>query len=196
MKPIKLLTVKTVLCLLEQPKSIRQIAAEIGISKTLVQNISRTLAPTRTKIKAGRPWKFDYRHIFYIWLLIYCSIIDTAIQAIRRYNDENEDPVLANTVCRALRDIGLKAKRRVKKPRLTKSQKKACLDFALDHKNWMEADWRQVIWSDESKINRISSDGMRYMWIESDKESKVKAGNVDPNLIMLIVKHGSGSIMV
>jgi hypothetical protein len=70
------------------------------------------------------------------------------------------------------------------------------LDFVLEHKNWTEADWRQVIWSDESKINRISSDGMRYMWVESDKESKVKAGNVDPNLIMPIVKHGGRSIMV
>ena len=82
------------------------------------------------------------------------------------------------------------------KPRLTKLQKKARLDFALEHENWTEADWRQVIWSDESKINRISSDGMRYLWVESNKEPKVKAGNVDPNLIMPTVKHGGGSIMV
>ncbi|KAF8941514.1 hypothetical protein BGZ47_007351, partial [Haplosporangium gracile] len=55
MKPIKPSTVKTALRLLEQPKSIRQVAAETGISKTSVQNISRTLASTRTKSKGGRP---------------------------------------------------------------------------------------------------------------------------------------------
>jgi hypothetical protein len=78
-----------------------------------------------------------------------------------------------------LRDIGLKAKRRIKKkkkPRLTKPQKKAHLDLVLKHKEWTEADWRQVIWFIESKINRISSDGMPYTWVASNKEQKVKTG--------------------
>jgi transposase len=131
MKPIKPSTVKNALQLLEQHKSIRQIAAEVGISKSSVHNISRTLAPTRSKSKGGRPRKFDYRNAFYIRLLIHRGTISTATQATRQYNDENDDPVSANTVRRALRDIGMKAKRAVKKPRLTKSQKKARLNFAI-----------------------------------------------------------------
>ena len=196
MKPIKPSTVKVALRLLEQHKSIRQIAAEVGISKSSVHNISRTFAPTRSKSKGDRPRKFDYRNAFYIRLLFHRGIIETAAQATRRYNNENEDPVSANTVRRALRDIGLKAKREVKKPRLTKPQKKARLDFALEHKDWTEADWKRVIWSDESKINRISSDGMRYTWVQSNNDPKVKAGNIDPKLVMPTVKHGGGSIMV
>jgi transposase len=196
MKPIKPSTVKNALQLLEQHKSIRQIAAEVGISKSSVHNISRTLAPTRSKSKGGRPRKFDYRNAFYIRLLIHRGTISTATQATRQYNDENDDPVSANTVRRALRDIGMKAKRAVKKPRLTKSQKKARLNFAIQYKDWTEADWKRVIWSDESKINRISSDGMRYMWVQSNNEPKVKAGNIDPKLVMPTVKHGGGSIMV
>ena len=196
MKPIKPSTVKVALRSLKQQKSIRQTAAEVGISRSSVHNISRTLAPTRNKSKGGRPRKFDYRTAFYIRLLFHRGIIGSAADATRRYNDENEDPVSANTVRRALRDIGLQAKREVKKPRLTKSQKKARLDFALKHKDWTEADWKQVIWSDESKINRISSDGMRYTWVQSNNEPKVKAGNIDPKLIMPTVKYGGGSIMI
>jgi transposase len=183
MKPIKLSIVRNALHLLEQRKSIRQVAAEVSISKSSVQNISKTLASARVKSKGGRPRKFDYRNAFFIRLLIHRGVISTATQATRRYNDENEDPVSANTVRRALRSIGMCAKRVIKKPRLTKRQKEARLDFALQHENWTEADWKQVIWSDESKINRISSDGMRYVWVQSDNEAKVKAADIDPELV-------------
>ncbi|KAF9998336.1 hypothetical protein BGZ80_006806 [Entomortierella chlamydospora] len=42
----------------------------------------------------------------FIRLLIHCSVISTATQATRHYNDENEDQVSANTVRWALKDIG------------------------------------------------------------------------------------------
>ncbi|KAF9991595.1 hypothetical protein BGZ80_009027, partial [Entomortierella chlamydospora] len=58
MKPIKPSIVKNALHLLEQQKSVHQVAAEVGIN-----------------------------------------------QDQKRYNDENEDPVSANTVRRALKDI-------------------------------------------------------------------------------------------
>ena len=196
MKPIKPSIVRNALHLLEQRKSIRQVAAEVSISKSSVQNISKTLASARVKSKGGRPRKFDYRNAFFIRLLIHRGVISTATQATRRYNDENEDTVSANTVRRALRSIGMCAKRVIKKPRLTKRQKEARLEFALQHENWTEADWKQVIWSDESKINRISSDGMRYVWVQSDNEAKVKAADIDPELVTPTVKYGGRSIMV
>lgn len=196
MKPIKSSIVKDTLHLLEQRKSVRQVATEVGISKSSVQNISKRLVPARIKSKGGRPRKFDYRNAFYLRFLIHRGVISNATQATRRYNDENEDPVSKNTVRRALRDIGMKAKRATKKPRLTKEHKKARLDFAIQHKDWTEDDWKRVIWSDESKINRISSDGIRYVWVESDNEPKVNAADIDPKLVMPTVKHGGGSIMV
>ena len=128
--------------------------------------------------------------------MFHCGIIENTTDATRQYNDENKDPVSANTVRRALRDIGLKAKREVKKPRLTKPQKKARLDFVLKHKDWTEADWKRIIWSDKTKINRIFSGSMRYTWVQSNNEPKVKADNIDPKLIMPTVKYGGGSIMV
>jgi hypothetical protein len=35
------------------------------------------------------------------------------------------------------------------------------MQFIKKYKEWTEKDWALVIWSDESKINRICSDGMR-----------------------------------
>jgi len=38
------------------------------------------------------------------------------------------------------------------------------LAFALEQWNWTAEDWKHVIWSDESKVNRIESDGCEYVW--------------------------------
>ena len=34
------------------------------------------------------------------------------------------------------------------------------LEFAQHHENWTVDDWKRVLWSDKTKINRIGSDGM------------------------------------
>ena len=38
------------------------------------------------------------------------------------------------------------------------------LKFARDHENWTVENWKRVLWSDETKINRIGSDGKVYVW--------------------------------
>jgi hypothetical protein len=40
----------------------------------------------------------------------------------------------------------------------------ACLNFARYYKNWTVEDWKRILWSDETKINRIGSDGKIYTW--------------------------------
>ena len=50
-------------------------------------------------------------------------------------------------------------------------------------------DWKRVIWSDETKINRYGSDGQQYVW-ERKGESLGERG------IQETVKFGGGNIMV
>ena len=38
------------------------------------------------------------------------------------------------------------------------------LGFALKYHDWSVEDWKHMIWSDETKINRIGSDGQEYVW--------------------------------
>lgn len=60
--------------------------------------------------------------------------------------------------------------------------------FAQSYKDWTIDDWKSIIWSDESKINRLGSDGRRYCWL--------KAIGVSSSLIQSTLKFGGGSIMV
>ena len=51
------------------------------------------------------------------------------------------------------------AKTNIKKPLLTPVHRMKRLKFAKDHINWTVEQWRQVMWSDETKINLIGLDG-------------------------------------
>jgi hypothetical protein len=49
----------------------------------------------------------------------------------------------------------LKAVVKAKKPLLKTRHRQRSLEFALYHQNWTIEDWKRVIWSDETRINRI-----------------------------------------
>ena len=50
-------------------------------------------------------------------------------------------------------------------------------------------DWKRVIWSDETKINRIGSDRQEYVW-------KKKEEGLSAREVKCTVKFGGGSLMV
>ncbi|KAG6327907.1 hypothetical protein ID866_11182 [Astraeus odoratus] len=69
------------------------------------------------------------------------------------------------------------------RPLLKAVHKKKHLAFALKHENWTVEDWKRVVLSGETKINRIGSDGKQWMWkqvaeglIEREVQSTVKFG--------------------
>lgn len=70
----------------------------------------------------------------------------------------------AETVRRALKEVGMEAVAKQKKPRLLPRHIRQRLDFALQHQHWTVEDWKRVIWSDETKINRLGSDGREWVW--------------------------------
>jgi hypothetical protein len=42
--------------------------------------------------------------------------------------------------------------------------KKSRLEFAEKYKEWTFDDWKHVVFSDETKINRLGSDGRKWTW--------------------------------
>ena len=79
--------------------------------------------------------------------------------------------------------------KKIKKPSLTADQRSARLSWALEHRNWTMDDWKWVIWSDETKINRFNSDGIKYAWVKDSR-------SLCPEMINETVKFGGGNIMI
>ena len=70
-----------------------------------------------------------------------------------------------------------------KKPFLSATHRKKRSNFASKYKEWTIEDWKRVIWSDETKINRIASYGRQWVWkktgeglIEREVQGTIKLG--------------------
>jgi transposase len=114
---------------------------------------------------------------------------ENAVQITKTLQDVKNQSISPQTIHHHLKKAGMKAVVKQKHPLLHKHHRKARLDFALAHKDWTVDDWKCVIWSDETKINRIGSDGRKWAW--------KKAGEgLSDRLVEGTVKFGGGSAMV
>ena len=73
---------------------------------------------------------------------------------------------------------------------MTSRHRRNRLDFAIAHQDWTLDDWRRVIWSDETKINRFQSDGRQWIWKGPGE------GVLVDREIQGIIKSGGGSLMM
>jgi len=88
-----------------------------------------------------------------------------------------------------LKASGLQAKHKVKKPAISAKNQKKRLEFAKKHQHWTVEDWKRVIWSDETKVNRFGVDGRTWCW-------KSKGEGLSERTVQPTVKHSGGSVMV
>lgn len=66
------------------------------------------------------------------------------------------------TAGRALKEFHFMVIEKEKKPVFPKINIKACLRFAKKYNIWTIKQWKKMIWSEKSKLNRFSSD--RHLW--------------------------------
>ena len=111
------------------------------------------------------------------------------LSVVRHTTDTLNTSISAETVQRNLKSTGRKSVVKSKCPLLSAQYKKVQLDFALAHKDWTLEYWKCVIWSDETKINCLGSDGKKWAW--------KKAGEgLSDRLVQGTVKFGGGSLMM
>ena len=72
--------------------------------------------------------------------------------------------VSPRTATRTLKRLSLFPRKLVRKPLLKPHHKAARFKWAKEHQHWTVKEWRTVLFSDETKINRISGDGRIRVW--------------------------------
>jgi hypothetical protein len=78
--------------------------------------------------------------IFIVILNANADVKKSAAEIARELQDENLADVSRSTVTRRLHDVGFFGRRGIKKPLISKKNKKARLQFAKDHQNWTVKD--------------------------------------------------------
>ena len=154
--------------------------------------VSRVRAKARPdvyKSRGGRPAKLTITEKCRLVRTITSGKADNAVQLTRQLKHITNVECSAETVRRALKEAGLKAVPKKKKPRLLSRHIHQRCHFALQYQHWTVEDWKRVVWSDETKINRIGSDGREWVW-------KVPGSALTEQHVKGTVKFGGGSLMM
>jgi hypothetical protein len=171
--------------MLVRRKTYSHIAKKFSISPSTISKYRKKFHIPPSLNKGGRPRVLDEKVRRRLVHCILSGRVDTAPEVNRLLQLNVSDQTVRN----ALRLAGLRARTKAKKPLLHKRHLRARLDFAYTHRNKTLADWERVIWSDETKINLMGSDGRRYCW-------KTPGEGLSRRTIQTTLKHGGGSTMI
>jgi transposase len=189
MKTISDETRSNIISLVDDGLSSRQVAKQLGVSNATVSRVRACARPNVQTNPGGRPTKLSQQDKRQVVRLVTSGRADTAVQVARALLDDAGTEVSSDTVRRALQKAGLKAAVKQKKPRLVPRHIQRRLEFAQRYEHWTVEDWKRVVWSDETKINRLGSDGREWVWKKPGtalKEQHVKG----------TLKFGGGNLMM
>ena len=97
--------------------------------------------------------------------------------------------VHASTIRKMLNKKGVHGRTARRKPLLSKKNTSARLKLANDHLEDPEGNCKNVLWTDESKVELFGLNEKRYVWWKPNTAFQQK--NLIPTM-----KHGDGSVMV
>jgi transposase len=189
MKPIPTKTTNLAIKLLQDGQSTREVAKTLNISKSAAANIYKDNRENMPVNKGGRPRKISDQTVQHLKVGLKRGQFRTAVQAHKEAVKLLKDPISVKTVRRRLKEAGLIAKKVVKRPAPKKQHVKGRLQFMRKYGEWTVEDWANVVFSDESKINRICSDGIRWVWDD-------QPGRLNTRTVQGTVKFGGGNVMV
>lgn len=164
-------------------KTLKEIAELLDCSLNMVSNAIRKKTELETR---GRKRKTSVLTDSDIALFVKKNPFATSTSIKKHFNL----PVDSSTIRRRLIENKLKASLPKKCPLLSSKNVKDRIKFAKQHIDWPITKWRNILWSDESKINLFGSDcSKKYVRRPPGKE-------YDPKYTLKTIKHGGGNIKI
>jgi transposase len=189
MKALPVALVQDIISLRRSGHSFSYIQSKTGAGHASISRICSEHCPDVQKSLGGRPKKLSEADVRHAVRLVTSTKSGTAVQAARVLGDITNQPLSAETVRRGLKKMGMKAKDKEKKPLLLSRHRAARLEWAQKHKDWTIEDWKTIVWSDETKINRLGSDGRQWVWMKKGEKRSERT-------VKSTVKFGGGSVMM
>ena len=188
MKSLSLDRQNAIISLIERKISLTQISKQLSVSISTVSKYKNMHFPDLKFSKGGRVSKLTDRDKARIRRNVLTGTWKTAAEVHINLLQEGHE-LSYTTVRTSLNSMGFEAKFKQKKPLLSRRHREARYKWAKAHEFWTIDDWKQVIFSDETKINIWGSDGCKFYW--SRPGDVLQAHHLD-----LTVKHGRGSLMM
>ena len=189
MKDTSTAQINQVLSLLDSGHTGYQISIQTGLSTSTISRIRSKHCPNLSKSSGGHSSKLSENNIHCATRLIGTGRAENAVQVAKSLQEVTNQSLSAQTVQNRMKSLGMKAVVTKKRPILSQRHWKERLDFAIAHKDWTVEDWKRVVWSDETKINHLGSDGKKWVW-------KKKEEALSDRLVEGTLKFGGGSLMM
>jgi transposase len=178
-----------IITLLNSNTSGHDIHRLTGASLGFISKIRSEYCPDLPKSSGGRPRKLTAADLNYARRMIRMRKADNAAQVTKALRNVINQPISSQTVRRNLREIGLRAVVKRKRPLLTQRHRRERLQWAERCRDLTLEDWKRVLWSDETKINRLGSDGRLWTYKEVGEP-------LNDRLVKSTVKFGGGNVMM
>ena len=155
MKPTSSTKHSAVISLLQQGYSLHQIESENALWKSIIDRINKEMDGDKENSKGGHPSKLSSDNKQSIICQITSGRLYNPVEATHFINDIFPDSVTPQTAGNALKQDDFCAVVKRKCPLLKKAHRLECLKFARYHENWTVEDWKRILWSYKTKINRL-----------------------------------------
>lgn len=172
--------------------SLRQIATRVNVCHSVISRLLKKHRQTgEVKVAAGRgrPKKTDLRDDRRLLRMARQQPFWSSNQLRQWWQQTTGVNVSRELVNKRLLAARLRARRPVKRPRLTDNHMRLRLAWAQARQNWNLRTWRRVIWSDESRYNLYVADGR--LRVRRLPNTALHTQN-----ILTTVAGGGGSVMV
>src|SRR5258708_25886841 len=153
--------VEQVLSLIDSGHNAHQISAATGHHTSTITRLWSKHCPDAPKPYGGCPTKLSDTDIHHACCLISSGKADNSTQVTKLLQNITNKSLSAETVCLKLKTAGWKAVVK-KSPMLSRHHRKERMDFAINHKEGTLDDWKRVLWSAETHVNALRSDGRKW----------------------------------
>lgn len=165
------------------------IARTFGCHRKTIENLMKRYRDTGTTLdrsRTGRPRVTSRREDRYLRTLHlrnrFLTVAESASTALGRVLSQS-------TVRRRLRAAGIRARRPYCGPTLTRQHRHNRLIWTRRVRRWQLRDWRNVMFTDESRFCLYKHDGRARVYRRQGERNA-------PNCVAEVQAHGGGSVMV
>lgn len=138
------------------------------VSKNTLTRLRKLYLGDGHTTKGGRPSKITSPTKSYIARQLRTGVLDGPRGVRELLSSENVEMSLSG-IRKSLRQMGFKAKRKVKTNFISNKNMRRRLAWAKKHKNYTVDQWRQWVFSDETRVNMWGSDGNSFYWSDGEK---------------------------
>lgn len=152
---------------IEAGRSFKDIAADLGVHRSTICRLNhkyRETGSVNDLPRPGQPRVTTARQDRAIRLAHLRNRFTTATETARVTPGRHLPHICARTVIRRLREFGLRCRRPYHGARLTRVHRQNRVRWATLHARWRLNQWRNVLFSDETKVMVDSSDKRKHVY--------------------------------